>query len=292
MNRNINIALVALFALGAVSASAETNLTTSADVSITTTSMSPTTGAVGLPPKPPLPGAGVLPGATNTHAEMEAREKALRQTQQSTFGDRAKAFRATTTEMSKEMRGEMKDNREEMEKRAKEMRESSRVERKDMKDEQKKERLEKASKKMEVVDKRLDAAIARVQKLSDRVSERLTKFEAEGVNVTVSRGHLAEAKVKLDEARTKAATVRLSIETALASGVSSTTPSAERKDVMKNVQEAVKGAAKIIQEAQRHVALAISSAKPGLNKPRPATTTPVTTSGATSVTTATSASAQ
>ena len=256
MNKNIGIALVVLFALGAISASAETTGTTIAG-SVTTTN----TGTVGLPPRPPMP-----PAFRDTRTEMEAREKVLRQTQQASFGDRAK-----------EMRGEVKNTREEMEARAKALRASTAAARINMKDEAQKKRLEIARKQTELVTKRLEAAIERVQKLSDRVTERLNKLEAEGVNVTVSRGHIAEAKVKLEEARTKTAAVKLAIETIFASATASTTP----KDSFKKVQELVKDTVRSIQEAHRHVALAISSVKPGLNKPRPATTTPATTTSTT-----------
>lgn len=274
MNKNISYVLVALFALGAISVSAETDGTTSASATVTTTNT--TTGTVGLPPKP------------LTREQMEERAKALRagtvvpkQTQGSSFGEKAR-LGATTT-------AAMKANREEMEKRAKEMRGEVEKKRAGIMDEQKKKRLEIARKKTELVSKRLEHAIARVQKLSDRVAERLNKLEAEGVTTTVSRGHLAEAKTKLDEARTKAAGVKLAIETAFAKvtldTTATTTPGTTPKNAMKEVQEAVKETVKVIQEAHKHVALAISTVKPGQNKPRPATTTPATVPATTSATT-------
>lgn len=247
MNKKISLALIALFVLGAMSASAQTTDATN-------------TGAVGLPPKPQI-----APSFTNTRAQMETREKALRagttvpkQTQGSTFGEK---------------------KRELMEKRAEALRASTTAARANIKDEAMKKRFAVARKQTELVTKRLEAAIARVQKLSDRVSERLNKLETEGVNVSVSRSHLANAKVKLEEARTKTAAVKLAIETIYAnatatSGAATTTP----KHVFKDVQGLVKDATKSIQEAHRDVALAISNVKPGLNKPRPATTTATTNS--------------
>ncbi len=287
MNKNIGIALLALLAFTGVTASAETDGSTSATVTTTNTTTDGT-GTVGLPPKPTLYAQPKPPLNPELRArmEMEAREKAPRagvmvpkQTQGATFGEKAR-LGATTTEA-------MKANREEMEKRAKEMRGEVEKKRGEIKDEQIKKRLEQARKKTELVNKRLEHAIERVQKLSDRVAERLTKLEAEGVTTTVSRGHLAEAKAKLDEARTKAIGIKLAIETAFASvpvlATSTTTPGTAQKNVMKDVQEAVKEVAKVIQEAHKHVALAISTVKPGQNKPRPATTTPTT--GTTTATT-------
>lgn len=243
MNKNISIALVALFAFAGITASAQTGGTTSANTGTTITNTTAgATGTVGLPPKP-------------TREQMEARAKELRQKSQTTFGEKAR-LGATTTGAMKANRGEMKD-------------------------EQQKKRLEKASKKMEMVSKRLEIAIERVQKLSDRVAERLTKLEADGVITTVSRGHLAEAKAKLDEARAKSSAVKLSIKTALSAGASATASSTAQKNVMKDVEEAVKSATKVIQEAHKHVALAISTVKPGQNKPHVATSTVPTTTTAT-----------
>ncbi|PIQ36050.1 MAG: hypothetical protein COW60_00470 [Candidatus Yonathbacteria bacterium CG17_big_fil_post_rev_8_21_14_2_50_43_9] len=277
MNKNISIALLTLLAFTGVTASAQTAVTTSADATVTTTNTS-ITGArtVGLPPKP------------LTRDEMEARAKALRsgatspkQTQGASFGEKAR-LGATTT-------AAMKANREGMERRAKEMRASTTALRAKIQDEQLKRRFEQARKHTELVNRRLEAAIERVQKLSDRVAERLTILEAEGITTTVSRGHLAEAKTKLDEALTKVAGIKIAIEnafaTATAEATTSTTPSTTPKNAMKEVQALVKDVAKTIQEAHRHVALSISTVKPGLNKPRPATTTPANTGTTTTATT-------
>lgn len=179
--------------------------------------------------------------------------------------------------------------REEMEAHAKALRASTTAANLKIKDVAQKKRIEVARKQTEIVNKRLEAAIDRVQKLSDRVAERLTKLEAEGVNTTISRGHLAEAKTKLDEARTKVAALKLTIETAFANVIvnvsSTTTPDTAPKNAMKEVQEAVKEVTKAIQEAHKHVALSISTVKPGQNKPRQATTTQTTAPATTSATT-------
>ena len=273
MNKNISIVLAVLFAFagGFNWASAQTTEATSA------TEVVPASGIAIDEPGAQKP----KPTPYQTREQMEARTKAPRQTQGTSFGEKAR-LGATTT-------AAMKANREEMEKRAKEMRADVEKKRATIMDEQKKKRLEIARKQTELINKRLEQAIARVQKLSDRVAERLTKLEAEGVTTTVSRGHLAEAKTKLDEARAKAAGVKVAIETAFAGAIAtaSSTPGTAPKNAMKEVQGAVKEVAKLIQEAHKHVALAISTVKPGLNKPRTATTTPTTTAPATTSATTT-----
>ena len=132
----------------------------------------------------------------------------------------------------------------------------------------------KVQKEMKHVVVRLEAAITRVLRLSDRVSERLTKLEVRGVNTTSSRAHLLEAKIKLDEARAKVAVIKLLIETT--STATSTTASTTAKSKMKGIKIAVKDAKETIKEAHSHVALAISEAKPGDNDGSHSTTTPDT----------------
>ncbi len=297
MKKNISIAVALLFVLGGFNwVNAETAVATSADVSVTTMNTGATTaGAAGIAidepgvPKPKqnnrqTPKRDFGDRAKELRASTTANKREVRgQTKESRkeMEKRAKELHASNTEGRKEVRGEMNDRREQMEKHAKELRASSTVAREKMKDKEQKKRLEKAQKQLEMISKRLDGAIERVQKLSDRVTERLNKLEKDGINVTVSRGHILEAKAKLDEARTKVAAVKLSIEVALTTGATRTATSTSPKDVMKDVQDAVRETVKIIQEAHKHVVLAISTIKPGYNKQRPATTTPATTTATT-----------
>lgn len=135
----------------------------------------------------------------------------------------------------------------------------------------------KAQKQVELVVKRVESAIERVQKLSDRVSERLNKLEAEGFDVTTSRAYLAEATKKLDDARVKVSTLKMNTVTTLAT-------TTQMYD-LKNAQGSVKDIIKVIQEAHKNVAQAISSAKLGQNKPVTVATSTVATSTATSTVT-------
>jgi len=296
MNKKFSLALVALFALSGITASAQTTEATSivptsiggdrdvhgcipsAGYSWNETKKACTrawedraeanTGAIALPPKPPMIAPGMQPAPMK--APLMQQMKGIR--------PEANTMRATTTTMPKNIREENMVNREEMERRAKEMRASSTVAREAMKDEMMKKRIEIARKQTELVTKRLEAAIERIQKLSDRVSERLTKFEAEGVNVTVSRGHIEEATSALDDARTKLSAVKLSVESVF---TATSTPN----DALKGLQGVVREATKAVQIAQRNVAEAISSVKPGFNKPRPATTPAVEEVSTTTATT-------
>lgn len=302
MKKNISIALLALFAIGAGVANAQVDEPVLGPPAVTTTSaitlracpqdekFCPTTGTgVGrsgpncefVCPPAGATGGSIKPRILPPNIRPEVREirKDIR--------DESKDMRASTNAAIKEMRGEIKNDREAMEKRAMELRASTTMLRANMKDEAMKKRLEVAHKQADLVNNRLQAAIERVQKLSDRVGAALDKFAAQGVDVTVSRGHLADAKIKLDEARTKAAAVKLAIETAFSNITASSTP----KDSMKNAQELVKDTVKAIQDAHGKVAEAISSIKPGQNKPRPATTTAaiVPTSTSTSATGTTTA---
>ncbi|MBI5798729.1 MAG: hypothetical protein HZB10_02255 [Candidatus Yonathbacteria bacterium] len=157
----------------------------------------------------------------------------------------------------------------------------------------------KAQKQIELAVKRLNAAIARVQRLSDRVAERLNKLEKEGYTVTASRAYLAEAKVKLDDARAKVEAIKTASLPIVASTATSTEVSVDTtttpatvtpKQALKNVQAIVKDITKVIQSAHNSVARAISSIKPGQNKPtHVATSTTAITATTTSTSTATTA---
>lgn len=156
-------------------------------------------------------------------------------------------------------------SREEMEARAKSLRASTTVATQKTKDGAQKKRIEVARKQTELVNKRLESAINRVQKLSDRISEKLSSLEKEGVDVSTPRLHIAEVKIKLDNARTKVAAVKLAVEAIFAD--------TDQKDAIKNVQTLVTDATIAIKDAHSSVAKAISSIKPGINKQVPATTT-------------------
>ena len=232
---------------------------------------------------------GVRAEMQAARAEMEMRARALRASSTMMMKD----MRASTTSTIKDMRGEFKDMsagmRMDMETRAKAMRASTTKAYQMMKEGEGKKHFEYAQKKTHAVVGRLEAAIARVQKLSDRVSERLTKLEAEGVATTASRAHLVEAKAKLSLAAAQTANIKLSIETVLASvtRTASTTVKSDTKDAFKNIHELVKETTKTIKEAHSHVALAISSVKPGQNKPSKSATTTAATSTSTTTSTST-----
>lgn len=304
--KKINIALIALLAFGAVSVSAQRgdgNTDTQHDV--TTNPSTGTAGLPPLPPKPPAPPAGIrppMPPVQQKGVRPEIREvrKDIKDARieikdaRKDIRNETKDMRASAAAARKDMRGETKENRmetieqikalratttearknirEEMESRSKELRASTTLARVNMKDEAQKKRLEIARKQTELVSTRLVAATERVQKLSDRVSTTLITLEGKGVDVAVARAHIADATVKLDEARTKVAGVKLAIETAFVGA----TP----KESMKGVQDLVKDTAKTIQDAHDAVAKAISSIKPGQNRAQ-ATTTTGTATGAT-----------
>lgn len=320
MNKNISfafIAFIALLAFTGVTASAQTGAITGVDASVGTTSISGvvTTGT-------DTPGVtekrqhGALPIRSEARLEMdgkrikmEAREGEMRtgtttprQTQGATFGEKARGTIGDPdfdlrNKARVDMRLELKDDRIKMEMRTKELRASTTEMQNKIKDKAQKKRLEQARHQVEVVDMRIGKAIERVQKLHDRVLERLNKIEAAGVDVSASRGHLALAKAKIEEATTKAAGVKLAIETAFASitavASTSTAPGTTAQNAMKAVQEAVREVSKTLQEAHHHVVLAVSTLKPSnsgpgsINSGRKATSSTVVPASATTTATST-----
>lgn len=153
----------------------------------------------------------------------------------------------------------------------------------------------KAQKQIELVTGRIDAAIARVQKLSDRVSQRLDVLEKTGYDVSASRAFIVEANATLNDARAKVAgiapqTAIIATGTASSTDATVTAPAVTTpKEALNNVRALVKDIITTLQSAHRSVAEAISSIKPGQNKIAPtvaATSTPAATVDTTSTTTA------
>lgn len=128
-------------------------------------------------------------------------------------------------------------------------------------------RVDEARKEVSKIITHLNAAIDRVQKLSDRTVTRINKVSAEGGDVTASKKYLASAAVKLSEARAKVLTIRTTADAALVPG-----QAAKDKNIMKKLEVLVRDTTKTIDAAHRLVAQAVSSIKPGLNKPRATST--------------------
>lgn len=122
-------------------------------------------------------------------------------------------------------------------------------------------RVESVRKELAKTITRLNAALDRVQTLADRTNSRMLKLSTEGGSVAVSRKYLADAKVKLDEARAKIAIAKAAGDAALTA-----TQPAKNNAAMKKVEGFVKDATKTIQAAQNLVAKAIANLKPGYKK--------------------------
>lgn len=294
MRRNISIVFLALLTLGAISANAQRGYGNTDTMHDTTT-----VGATNIPAfsktdmeqgryygdkdqkKPGTPGTWVLRNAGTRSAEWY--NPALRPVS-SVRND----IRASTTEKMKEAENRAKmlhasttEMRKEVEDRARALRASTTEARANIKDMAQKKRLEAAQRQANMIAERLTAAADRVQKLSDRTSTALDTLSARGLDVTASRAHLADAKIKLDAARAKIAGVKTALDAALTSQ--------NPKEGLKAADALAKDASKTIQDAHGDVAKAISSIKPGQNKPRPVTTTPTTSTTTTTTTGTTSA---
>ncbi len=163
--------------------------------------------------------------------------------------DNRRMFQASTTEARKEIR----DRERMLQASTTEMRKKIQDRTNAIKDVAQKKRIERAHQQAHLVGIRLDTATDRIQKISDRVSLALDTLEAKGSDVSISRSHLASAKTNLDEARTKTITVKFEVTTALASQ----TP----KEGLLATEPLIKEAVKNIQDAQNEISQAISIIK-------------------------------
>ncbi len=124
-----------------------------------------------------------------------------------------------------------------------------------------------SSKPLPLAISRLYAAIDRVQTLADRTKSRIDKLTAQQIDERISLKYLADARLKLDEARAKVA-----IAKAAQSSIADVGGRPANSTAMKNAQSFITDATKLISDAERLVTRAVSNIKPGQNKP--AATTP------------------
>ncbi len=151
----------------------------------------------------------------------------------------------------KDARGDMKDAR------------------KEVRDEQRGDRLEAFKRYVEITIKRLEAWVDREKKLIERVTSRIDKLASQNVDVTVARRHIKEATEKLTVAQAKIADIKL-IPMPV---IDATTTDKPLKDTKEKILNLVKEAKKAVQEAHKHISIAVSSLKPGTNKDRTVKTT-------------------
>jgi len=124
---------------------------------------------------------------------------------------------------------------------------------------------------------RFDASIERLEKLAQRIESRISKYEAEGINVTKSKELLVIAKTKIETAKTSVAA--LETETLNVIGSNATTTTALKAD-FNELKSQLEKAKKDIKAAHTALVDVIENLKPGLNKNdslKKATTTTATT---------------
>lgn len=182
---------------------------------------------------------------TKTIKIDEAREKLL-DLKQRALEERAEARArlASTTEKLKEKRKELKSDAE--------LKLAKKLE-------------ERKAKVVEVFEK----ALENVKNLIERIASRISKMEAESINV-------AEAKVLLETARSKftlAETELANLENMLLSDIPSGSTSTERKSALKSLNAQSEKAKTAIKAAHKATVDVISSLKRGLMKSKTSTST-------------------
>ncbi|MCI0542135.1 hypothetical protein L0Y69_00050 [bacterium] len=124
---------------------------------------------------------------------------------------------------------------------------------------------------------RLDAGVERLMKLSMRIESRITKLEAEGVDVSKAKTSLADAKVKIEAAKTAVANAKTVVEgilAALPTEMGTTTPNPVASS-LKQARESIGKAIEALKAAHKALVVTITEIKKGKNMMKKATTTPV-----------------
>ena len=116
---------------------------------------------------------------------------------------------------------------------------------------------------------RMDGVVSRLQNVSDRLSSRLGKMEAEGKNVSAARTELAIAQGKLDEAKRNLST----IDTEVNAFIGSATP----RENWQNLKNNYLNTRTIIIAAHQSILATINLAQNTTVAPATSTTTASTT---------------
>lgn len=117
-------------------------------------------------------------------------------------------------------------------------------------------RLQAEQRQMATTVKRLNAALTRVQTLWDRTASRLDKLALQKIDTSISRKYLADAKLKLDEARAKIAIAKAAGDAALSINQTSKGTAA-----MKSVNTYINDATKTITAAENLISKSVSNIK-------------------------------
>lgn len=118
------------------------------------------------------------------------------------------------------------------------------------------------------VAERFEAAINRLEKLSDRISSRINKLEAEKIDVSKAKELLIIAKAKIDIAKTSAGNITIASSTA--------TTTVALKESFKSLKTIIETAKKDIKAAHAALIDVVKNLKPGRNNDKTATTTSAT----------------
>ena len=129
------------------------------------------------------------------------------------------------------------------------------------------------SKLLMKIGERFQAAVARLQKLSDRIDSRIAKMEAENIDVTKAKSLLVTAKAKIEIA--KISSSKIASSTPLLASTTATTTDALKTEYAK-FRAIISAAKNDLKTAHSALIDVVKNLKPGFNKSRTATSTKAT----------------
>lgn len=111
------------------------------------------------------------------------------------------------------------------------------------------------------VDHRLRVMLENQEKLAVRLADRIEKLAQEGVDVSVGREKLAQARKNIDEAKTALANIEKDVLAAVGASNSKTALASVKAKISKGVVEKIKSAHRLLAEAIASLKKGISKAK-------------------------------
>lgn len=188
-------------------------------------------------------------------ADLEARRKELEQKRedfQNKIQEERSSLKAEMDQKKEDIKNEVEQKKADIKNQMEERRTSA--------VEAVKDRLNKF---IDNVVERFDAAIERLSKIADRLDSRMTKMEADGIDVSKAKDLMSVARIKIETAKTSIS--EISLQTQIVASSTATT-TAEVKASFDGIRSSIEKAKNDVKAVRAALSDVISNLKPGLNK--------------------------
>ncbi len=219
--------------------------------------------------------------AAGVNAEIRAKAQADFEARKMELEQKREDLKMEMEKRREELKTQMEERKDEMEQKRETVKDQVEAQREEIRNQMEERRegaigviKERLSKFTENLVKRFDAAIERLEVLADRIDSRISKMEAENLDVTDAKELMVVARIKLETAKTSAAGIDL--ESVLVASSTATTTATIKAD-FDSLRTQIEKAKSDIKAAHAALVDVIKNLKPGQRKQPTATSTATTT---------------